>query len=142
MKLTRMEHSHPLSRKSTGLWELKAALSGNHVLDAWTPMGKKIVYPVKDIQGQKRCSMSPQSRVSVPTGIIFEFDASEWRVVVTSNEDLARESSVVLITGITHASTSKEIFVELTNISDTIFNITDGEPVAQLKFERVEDPKF
>ena len=113
-------------------FDLKAYLKPGDRIRAYSPANREMFFPVKPINGRTALQIMPSFRVLVPTGIKLDIPAKHW-VSLHIRSSMALKFGIQLAnnTGIIDSDYVDELFIMLTNISDTPIHIFDGDRVAQ-----------
>jgi len=126
-----------VATEGSACFDLKAAFKMGDKVTTYNNWNKKVEVPVKIIGGVESIQIHPDTRVLVPTGLIFDIpDNHVLKLYIRSSTALKRGLLLANGTGIIDSDYVNETYIMLYNITDSVIAINDGERLAQGKLEK------
>jgi dUTP pyrophosphatase len=122
--------------EGSACFDVKATFQEGERLKAYNAWNKEIPILVKKVGGVVRASIPPETRVFIPTGLIFNVpDNHVLEMFIRSS--VATKKGLVLANGVGVIDSDyvEESFIALHNISDSLVIIEAGERLAQCRLE-------
>lgn len=119
--------------EGSACFDLKACFSFMEYLKSYNAWNKEAPIVAKDkLEGEPAIKIPPETRVLVPTGLIFDIpDNHVLKVFVRSSVALKKGLTLANNTGIIDSDYVDPLYVVLYNLSDTLVMIKNGERIAQ-----------
>lgn len=122
--------------EGSACFDVRACFSVGDKLRAYNAWNKEVPVIVKALAGKARISIPPETRVFVPTGLIFDVpDNHVLEMFIRSS--VATKKGLVLVNsvGVIDSDYVEESFIALHNISDSLVVVEAGERLAQCRLE-------
>ena len=121
-------------------FDVKAAFISGQRIKSYNPWNKQVDLVAKTIGGKTAFQIPPESRVLVPTGLIFDVP-QDYVLKMYVRSSVALKKGLVLVNGtsIIDSDYVEESYILLHNISDSLVTIVNGERLAQCALERLLD---
>lgn len=117
-------------------FDVKAAFINGQRIKSYNPWNKQVDLVAKTIGGKTAFQVPPESRVLVPTGLIFDVPQDfVLKMYVRSSVALKKGLALVNGVGIIDSDYVEESYILLHNISDSLVTIVHGERLAQCALE-------
>lgn len=143
MKIYRSQEYATLPEFATqgsACFDVKAAFVVGERVATYNPWNKKVDVIAKVIGGKTALQIPPESRILVPTGLIFDIPEKHvLKMYVRSSVALKKGLSLVNGVGIIDSDYVDPSYILLHNISDSLVVIEHGERLAQCVLEPVLD---
>lgn len=119
-------------------FDVKAAFLFGQRIKSYNAWNKEVDIAAKTIAGKTALQIPPESRVLVPTGLIFDVPESfVLKMYVRSSVAIKKGLTLVNGVGIIDSDYVEESYILLHNISDSLVTIEHGERLAQCALEPV-----
>jgi len=124
--------------QGSACFDVKAAFQNGQRIKSFNAWNKQVDIVSKSIGGKVAIQVPPESRVLVPTGLIFDVPESfVLKMYVRSSVALKKGLTLVNGVGIIDSDYVEESYILLHNISDSLVVILNGERLAQCALEPV-----
>lgn len=118
--------------------DIKAAFSNGERIKSYNAWNKQVDIVAKTIGGKVAVQIPPESRVLIPSGLIFDVPENfVLKVYVRSSVALKKGLVLVNSVGIVDSDYVDETYLLMHNISDSLVVVESGERLAQCALEPV-----
>lgn len=124
--------------EGSACFDVKACFGKGDRIKSYNAWNKKVDLVVKMIAGQDSIQIPPESRVLVPTGLIFDIPENHvLKMYVRSSVACKKGLTLTNGVGIIDSDYVEESYILLHNVSDSLVVIANGERLAQCVLEPV-----
>tara|TARA_Y100000389_G_scaffold199657_1_gene238475 strand:- start:900 stop:1409 length:510 start_codon:yes stop_codon:yes gene_type:complete len=141
---TREEATLPsYATKGSAAFDVSACFGLGEKIKSYNPWNKQINIITKTIGGVTAFQIHPESRVLVPTGLIFDIpEKYVMKMYVRSSVAVKKGLTLTNGVGIIDSDYVEESYILLHNVSDSLVTIANGERLAQCILEPVKQHKL
>jgi len=126
-----------LATEGSSCFDLQAALKMGDKVVSYNNWNKRVDIPVKIIGGKEAVQIHPDTRMLIPTGLIFDIPENHTlKLFIRSGTALKAGLLLANGTGIIDSDYVEESFMMVYNITDSVIAINNGERLAQAKLEK------
>lgn len=119
-------------------FDVKAAFLSGQRIKSYNAWNREVDIAAKTIGGKTAFQIPPESRVLVPTGLIFDVpEGFVLKMFVRSSVALKKGLVLINGTGIIDSDYVEESYILLQNVSDSLVTVMHGERLAQCALEPV-----
>jgi len=141
MKVYRMKDGASLPAYATqgsAAFDLTACVEHGQRITAYNSWNKKVEIAVKGVGTARNAfQLAPGMRALVPTGLIFDIpDGHVMKMFIRSGTALKRGLTLTNSVGIIDSDYTDEVFMMLSNITDSLAVIEHGDRLVQCMIEK------
>ena len=141
MNVYRMKDSASMpayATKGSAAFDLTACIEHGERIVAYNSWNKQIQIAVKGVGGIRNAfQLPPGVRVLVPTGLIFDIpEGHVMKMFIRSGTALKRGLTLTNGVGIIDSDYTDQVFMMLTNITDSLATIEHGDRLVQCMIEK------
>lgn len=124
--------------QGSACFDVKAAFLPGERIKAYNAWNKQVDIVTKVIAGKTAFQVPPETRVLVPTGLIFDIPENfVLKMYVRSSVAIKKGLTLVNGVGVIDSDYVQESYILLHNISDSLVTIEHGERLAQCALEPI-----